>query len=150
MQSHEAMRLLIGGDSIPTARRLGVSSRLVQRWCEPNTDYSDQKAYNPLDRLEGAMEEAKRLKKSPREIYAPIRYLVQDEGIFIPLPKCQVSCESITLQMAKTMKEVGEAMAAAGKALEDMNLTPAERSQTMREMDQAIHELLTLAGMFHG
>lgn len=150
MESYEAMRLLVGGDSVAMAKRLGRSSSLIQKWCEPNTDFTASGAYNPLDRISGMMDEADRLGKSTKEILAPLRYLAADRGVFIPLPQTNCSSEQICLQTAKTIKEVGEALTEAGRALEDHQLTPNERRKVLKEMDEAVHELLTLEGMFRG
>ena len=140
----------MGGDSVAMAKRLGRSSSLIQKWCEPSTDFSDSGAYNPLDRINGMMDEAELLRKSSKDILAPIRYLSKGRGFFIPTPKITFSSNQIILQTAKTIKEVGEALTAAGMALEDNKLTPNERRQVLREMDEAIHELTLLEGMFRG
>ncbi|NOQ52481.1 MAG: hypothetical protein GQ578_09735 [Desulfuromonadaceae bacterium] len=151
MESYDAMRQLVGGDAREMAKRIGRSSSLIQKWCEPSNDYSDSGAYNPLDRLEGMMDEAEKLNKHPREIYAPIRYLSQDRGVFIPLPQNSCSIEQICDQTARVIKEVGEALSAAGALLEQKNLTPIARKRALKEIDEALHELATLQGMFrHG
>jgi len=51
MESHEALKLAVGTDAVKMAKRLGRSSSLVHKWCEPSTDFSDSGALNPLDRL---------------------------------------------------------------------------------------------------
>ncbi len=151
MESHEAMRLMVGGNAREMAKRIGRSVSLVQKWCEPSADFSDCGAYNPLDRIHAMLEEAKRLNKTPLEIYAPLRYLTEGHGVFIPLPQESCSIEQITIQTAKVIKEVGEALTAAGTALADQNLSPNERRLMMREIDEALHALATLQGMIrHG
>lgn len=132
------------------AKRLGRSSSLIQKWCEPSTDFTDSGAYNPLDRIQALIDEAKSLGKSPHEIFAPIRFLAKGNGVFIPLPQSNCTPEEITLQTARTMQRVGEALAEAGNALQDLKLTPNERRDVLKKMDRAVHDLLTLQGMFYG
>ena len=151
MESHEAMRLLVGGDAILMAKRIGRSSSLVQKWCEPSIDFTDSGAYNPLDRTNAMMEEAERLKKSTLEILAPVRYLATGRAMVIPIPKIQCNTANICRQTIRTIKEVGEALTEASKALEDDRLTPDERRQVLKEMDEALHALSKLQGMIrHG
>ena len=144
------MRQLVGGDSIAAAKRLGRSSSLIQKWCEPNTDFSDSGAYNPLDRISGMMEVAEQKGKTSLEILAPVRYLSKDRALVIPISKKPSCPEEICTQTAKTMKEFGEAIAVAADALQDNKLTPNERKTVLKEMDEALHALLTLEGMFRG
>ncbi len=61
--------------------------------------------------------------KADYSVHAPIRFLSKDRGVFIPFPENNCSAEQICLQTAKTIKEVGEALTAAGKALEDGSLS---------------------------
>ncbi len=147
MESHEAVRLLVGGDAVAMAKRLGLSVSLIHKWCEPSADFSDSGAYNPLDRICAMILEAGRLGKSAHEVYAPLRYLADGHGVFIPLPQKDCSCEQISLQASRVMKEVGEALTAAGQALQDVKLTPNDRRQILKEMDEAIHEMLMFQGM---
>lgn len=140
---------MVGRFAVDMAKRLVLSSRMIHKWCEPTEDYSDSGSFNPLDRLDSMMDEAQRLGQSAHEIYAPLRYLSDGRGVFIPLPKSSCSMSDITFQSAKTIKEFGDALTAAGTALEDDKLTPNERRTVLREMDEAIHEMLTLKGMFH-
>lgn len=151
MKSYEAMNLLVGGDAASHAKRLGLSPRMIYRWCEPNADYSDSGAYNPLDRTRAMMEEAERLGKSRLKILAPVRYLATDLAMVIPVPRIDCTTTEICLQTIKTIKEVGEVLTAAGKALEDNKLTPNEKRDVLKKMDAAFHALATLQGMFrHG
>ena len=149
MKSYEAMRLMVGGFAVDMAKRLVLSSRMIHKWCEPTEDYSDSGSLNPLDRLDSMMDEAQRLGQSALEIYAPIRYLCQGHGVFLPLPNHTCSTSDISKQTIKTIKEFGEALTRAAESLEDDKLTVSERKDVLREMDEAIHEMLTLKGMFH-
>jgi hypothetical protein len=149
VESNEAMRRLVAGDAIAMARVLGRSSSLVHKWCEPITDFSASGAFSPLDRLSMMMAEAQRLGRQPVDLYAPIRYLGQGHGVFLPLPKDTCSTNDISRQTVKTIKEFGEALTSAADALEDERLTPNERRKVLKEMDEAVHEMLTLRGLFH-
>lgn len=151
MESHEALRLLVGGDALAMAKRLGRSPSLMHKWCEPSLDFTDCGAYNPLDRIAAMMEEAIRLKKPSLQVYAPIRFLAEGHGVFIPLPKESCSIAQITIQTAKVIKEVGEALAVAGAALENQALSPNKRREIAKEVDEALHALATYQGMVnHG
>lgn len=150
MESYEAMRQLVGGDSVAMAKRLGRSSSLIQKWCEPNTDFTDSGAYNPLDRISGMMDEAELLGKSSLEVLAPVRHLATNRALVIPITKKQSQAEEINQQTAIAMKEFGEAIAVAAAALQDQKLSPYERKEVLKEMDEALHALLTLEGMFRG
>lgn len=140
----------MGGDSVAMAKRLGRSSSLVQKWCEPTTDFTDNGAYNPLDRIAGMMEVAEQNGKSSLEILAPVRYLASGRALVIPTTQNKSCPEEINIQTAKTMKEFGEAIAVAADALQDKKLSPNERKVVLKEMDEALHALLTLEGMFRG
>ena len=65
-------------------------------------------------------------------------------GIFIELPKISKSFSFISSQTAKVMRETADVIEAVGKALEDNQLTEDEKRTVVKEIDEAIEELLKL------
>lgn len=142
MESWEAIRLAVGTDNVKVAKRLGRSTSLIHKWCEPASDFSDSGALNPLDRLEMVMEVALREGRPARDALAPIYYLAQRfDGMFLPpVPKSLESAD-FARQLCKVMKETGEAVSEAAEALEDGVLSAIERRQTGKALHEAIAEL---------
>ena len=148
MESFEAMRLAVGGDAVKVAKRLGRSTSLVNKWCEPSADFSDSGALNPLDRLEMVIEVAEKQKRSACDSYAPIFFLAQRfGGMFFPPVKVQGNSLEFAKQLCRTVKEAGEAFAAAAEALEDGELSTFERRRISKELHEALAEMATFARM---
>lgn len=142
MESHEALRMAVGGHAVAIAKRLGRSSSLVHKWCEPSTDFTDSGALNPLDRIEIIVEAALREKQPTRDAFAPLFYLAcRFGGMFLPpVPRTIETCE-YSKRLCRAVKEAGEAFATAAEALEDDDLSPNERKKIAREVYEAIAEL---------
>lgn len=148
MESFEALRRAVAGDAVPMAKRLGTSSSLVHKWCEPHADYSESGTRNPLDRLEIIIETALRSGRAPRDAYAPIFFLADSfGGLFLPPVPRTIETSDYSKQLCRSIKEAGEAFSAMAKALEDDRLSQNERRAILREIYEAIAELSALAGM---
>ncbi len=64
--------------------------------------------------------------------------------VVIRLPEIEHKYTLITKQTAKVMRETADVIEAVGKALEDGQLTEAEKRTVVKEIDEAIEELLKL------
>lgn len=148
MESHEALRRSVGGDAIKVAKKLGRSSSIVHKWCEPSNDFSTSGSLNPLDRTEIIIETSLREGRVPRDAFAPIFYLAaRFGGLFLPpVPRTIETCD-YSKQLCRVIKEAGEAFSAAAGALEDDVLSPNERKKILKEIFEAIAELSTFARM---
>ncbi|WP_321367998.1 phage regulatory CII family protein [uncultured Desulfuromusa sp.] len=151
MESHEAMRLTVGTDALKVAKRLGRSTSLISKWCEPSTDFSDSGALNPLDRLEMTIEVALNEGRKSGEAFAPIYYLSQRfGGLFLPPVKHQVNTLEYSKQLCGAVKEAGEAFAAAAEALEDDVLSNNERRRISKELHEALAAMAAFARLVDG
>lgn len=142
MESFEALRLAVGGEAVMVAKRLGLSSSMVHKWCESSADFTDSGALNPLDRIEVMIEASLRNGRKHSEAFAPIFYLASRfEGLFLPPVPRTCETRDYGKQLCRAIKEAGEAFAAAASALEDDELSPNERKRISREVYEAIAEL---------
>ena len=64
--------------------------------------------------------------------------------VVIKLPKIDHQYSLISRQTAKVMRETADVIEAVGKALEDGKLTEPEKRTVVKEIDEAIEELLKL------
>lgn len=148
MESYEAIRRAVAGDAVAVAKRIGKSSSLVHKWCEPHSDFTDSGTRNPLDRIEIVIEAALRAGRAPRDAFAPIFFLAESfGGLFLPPVPRTIETSDYSKQLCKSIKEAGEAFSEVAKALEDDNLSPNERRAMLREIYEAIAELSALAGL---
>ncbi len=133
MKSYEAIAKAIAGETVKHAKRLGLSTSLVNKWQEPCVDFTDSGAYNPLDRLETIIAAALELKAS-REPLSPLHYLGQRfNQIIIPLPAVTVTNTEISKSLLKTIKEFGDLAQVAAKSLEDGIITTKEAEHIHKE-----------------
>ena len=72
--------------------------------------------------------------------HKPIKKLAELVG----LKAVEVNTCSLPTSLGKVMKEVGEAIAETSKALEDGVITEEERKSCLKEVNEAIEELLKL------
>lgn len=148
MESHEALKRAIGSKAVAFAKRLGCSSSLIYKWCEPSTDFTDSGAYNPIDRIEAVMDESLGLGRKPVDALAPLFRMAHRFGcvLFPPVPE---SCthKDISQQTCRTMKEVGEALSKVAEVLDDDKLSPDERRDALKELYEGVHELVRLTRM---
>jgi len=148
MESYEALRRCVAGDAVRVAKRLGRSTSLIHKWCEPSTDFSDSGTLNPLDRLEAIMEVAVAAGRPACDALAPIYYLAQQFGcIVLPPATTNASRNEYTGQLCQAVKEAGEAFATAASALEDGEISPNERRQLGKELHEALVALAAFARM---
>lgn len=132
MKSYEAIQKAIAGKTVDFARKLGVSTSLVNKWQEPSTDFTDSGALNPLDRIETIIEESQRQKNA--DAFAPLHYLAERFGlVIIGEVKGPVCLNDLTAELLSTSKEFGELAASASKALKDNRLTSAEIKTIKKE-----------------
>lgn len=142
MESYQAMRMVIGADTVLMAKRLGRSTSLLHKWSEPHTDFEQSGAMNPLDRLEILIETAQANGRADDEALAPAHWLAQrfDCLLLPPLPRHHDD-QVYTRWLCKAVKESGEAFSAAAEALADGKLTAYERRAVSKELHHAMASL---------
>lgn len=134
MKSHEAIQKAINGKTVEHAKRLGKSISLLSKWQEPNVDYTDSGAYNPLDRIEAIVETSLNHGNSFEAATAPIKYLEERFGIIgIVLSKNIPDMNEVSRELLETVQEFGQLAEAASKALADGHITPQEYIRIEKE-----------------
>ena len=134
MKSHEAIQIAINGKTVEHAKRLGKSISLLSKWQEPQGDYTDSGAYNPLDRIEAIVEKSLSLGNSFEDATAPIKYLEEKFGIIgIVLPKNPPCMNEMSQELLETIHEFGQLAEAASKALWDGKITSQEYLKIEKE-----------------
>ena len=119
MKSYEALQKCIAGDTVETAKELGLSTITVNKWQEPHTDFTDSGSFNPLDRINTIIHRSARLKKSPDVAYAPLYFLAEEHGhVCIPLPECKCMGD-LSKELHESIKEFGRLISVATEAMED-------------------------------
>ena len=132
MKSYEALQKAIKGKTVEFARKLGLSTILVNKWQEPSTDFTDSGALNPLDRIETVIEEA--IRQGHADAMAPLHYLAQRFNLVIVGDVNGPVClNELTKELLNTSKEFGELAAAASKALQDNKLRRDEIKAIKKE-----------------
>jgi len=143
MKSFEALQAAINGRTVEHARRLGLSTSMVNKWQEPHTDFTDSGAYNPLDRIETVVETALDTGMSFEQATTPIQYLNERFGIIgIALPAVP-EVGGLSNELLKAIKEFGELAEAASKSLEDGKITAKEYALIEKEGWELIRQVTT-------
>lgn len=151
MESYQAMRMLIGGDTVALAKRLNRSTSLLHKWGEPHTDYEQSGAMNPLDRLEIMIEFARGAGRTDDEALAPIHWLANRFDCLVLPPSPRHHDDQVYARwLCRAVKEAGEAFAAAADALADGKLTTHERRRVSRELHHAISAMASFARLVEG
>lgn len=144
MESHEALQEAIGGKTIEHAKRLGVSTILVNKWKEPHKDFTDSGAYNPLDRIETIVETALRLGVKRETAFQPIHYLAMKFGLIcIPLPSV-TEHQGVTSELVGAIKEFSDLAQAVSMAMSDMRISEIEAKKIEQEGAEALRAITTL------
>jgi len=139
---------MVGEHHEEIAKAIHRSANLVYRWTLPTTDYTDSGAFNDLDRIENGMRRALELEVPHVDALAPIHYLaLKFGGRFLPPVPHACGFKDLSRQLTRAMKETSEAFAIAAEALEDHELTPAERRRIIKETYEGIHELSQIISM---
>ena len=134
MKSYEAIESAVNRKTNEHAKTLHLSSSLVHKWTEPEADYTDSGALNPLDRIETVIQTSLNLGNPPDAAYAPIQYLAERFGqIVIPSPKHQPCTSELSKELIKTIKEFSDLARAASVALGDDNISKADVRDIERE-----------------
>ena len=142
MKSYEALNRAISRQTVEHAKRLHVSTSLVNKWQEPSTDYNDSGAYNPLDRIETVIETALSLGIAPEDALAPIHFLAERFGqIVIPIPTIEAPATAASAELLKTIKEFGDLASESSKALQDGKISWREYDRINREAWELIRQV---------
>lgn len=140
MKSFEAIQTAIKGKTVEFARKLGLSTSLVNKWQEPCTDFTDSGALNPLDRIETIIEESQR--QGNPDAMAPILYLAERFNLsIIPIPKENNCLSKISQELLKTIKEFGDLAKASSQALQDGRITVKEAKAIDTEVWKLIRQV---------
>lgn len=127
MKSHEAMKLCLGRHIAQIARRLHVSKFTLYKWSEPSEDFTDSGSFNPLDRLEFAIESSMALGAGAQDALAPVRYLEERFGLVgIPLKLTCICPEDLSRELMRSVRDFGRLIDTAGKALADGQISKSE------------------------
>lgn len=116
MNSYEALAKTINRHTVRIARRLRLSTNMVNKWQEPSTDFTDSGALNPLDRIEEIIDEA--LKLNPQDAFTPIYWLAEQFNlIVISAPDSPTGISELTEELLKTINEFSDLTKASSMAL---------------------------------
>lgn len=145
MRSHEALQAAISGKTVEHARKLGLSTGLINKWQEPHTDYTDSGAYNPLDRIETIIETSLALGNPPERAFAPINYLAERFGLItVPVPASAQNCKTVIHEFLKCSKEFGDIARETEGAMKDNVLGKAEAARIEKEAWELIRQTALL------
>ena len=148
MESWQALKLAIGGETVRHAKRLKLSSSMVSKWQEPANDFTDCGALNPLDRVEEVVATALELERPEVDALAPIYYLANRfRGVFLPPAPRMMHHSELGQRLCASIREFGEFASEMSAGLEDGRLSPAERRRVAKEGHEAIHAIAELIRM---
>ncbi len=122
MQSYESLKRSIAGKTVEHARRLGLSTGLLNKWQEPSADPSDSGAYNPLDRIETIIQTALDLGIDRDAALSPIYYLNVRFGVNAPPDEAE-TIDDLSLELVATIREMGHLTTVASEALAEREIT---------------------------
>lgn len=148
MESWEALKRAIGGETVRHAKRLRLSTSIVNKWQEPSSDFTDSGALNPLDRIEEVVAKALELGRDPRDAFAPLYYLAQRfHGVFLPPVARSARDAELGRRLCETIKEFGDFAGEMSTGLMDGRLSPSERRRAAKEGHEAIHAIAEIIRM---
>jgi hypothetical protein len=138
MKSYEALQKCIAGDTVETAKELGLATVTVNKWMEPHTDFTDSGSFNPLDRINTIIHRGVRLRKSADVAYAPLYFIAEEHGhVCIPLPECK-RIEDLNRELHESIREFGHMITAASQALQNGRITKNE----FKRIEMEGHDLI--------
>jgi hypothetical protein len=145
MKSHEALATAINRSTPDHAKVMHLSTSSVNKWQEPNSDFSDSGSHNPLDRVESIMETSLKLGNPADVALSPVFYLAAKFN-FVPLllPSVPPNLSDLSKQLNHLVKDFGDLLETSASALEDGRVTPDER----RSMDKCAQHLLSALGVY--
>jgi hypothetical protein len=145
MQSYEALQKAIAGHTADHAKRLGLSTILLNKWQEPHVDYTDSGAYNPLDRIEAIIEKSLELGIPPDDAFAPIYFLSQQFNLItIHIPEeIKEGQKEIYMELSKCIKEFSDMTGEVSKALEDGRIDKLEYKRIEKETWELVQQAIS-------
>jgi len=152
MKSHEAIQRSIASKTVEHAKRLRMSTSMVNKWQEPSADFTDSGALNPLDRIEIVMETAISLGTPREEALAPIQYLAERFNIItIPVPKkTSIAMEALSKELLRAITEFGELSQEASKSMCDDRITRREADRIEKEAWDLIRQVAVFIRTVNG
>ena len=143
MHSHEALQRAIHGSTVQFAKRLGLSTSLVNKWQEPTNDWTDSGVYNPLDRIEAVVEMALSQGRDEKDALAPIHYLARRFGLIsIKIPEYNKNdLGDLTHELMDTITEFGQLTEATSAAIADGRISCNEAKRIEKEAWELIHQV---------
>lgn len=143
MKSYEAIQTAIGGKTVEHAKRLGLSTSLVNKWQEPSTDFTDSGAFNPLDRIETIMETALINGSSKKASFTPLQYLAERfNHICIPIPEQKGDLKEISDELLRLISEFGDVTKETAEAMVEDGINRNECRRIQKEVWELIRQAL--------
>ena len=135
-KSYEIIQDTILRDGEEVARNCGLSISLIRKWKEPNGDYTDSGAYNPLDRIVCIIETIKKI--APERAFLPLKWLAEHFGfVLVPLPQRQKGLKDVQTHLMGSIKRFGSLVDKSIDAVDDGIITKEEA----RDVTAAGYEL---------
>lgn len=133
MKSYEALQKCIAGDTVETAKELGLATVTINKWMEPHLDFTDSGSYNPLDRINTIINRSVRLGKPADSAYIPLYYLAEEhKHVCIPLPEYKC-LNDLNKELHESIIAFGHMIAAASEAMTGGRISKIEYQQIEEE-----------------
>lgn len=127
MNTFDAIKRAIAGETLIHSKALHLSVSSVNKWQEPSKDFDDSGSYNPLDRTETIIETSIKLGTPREDALAPIQYLASVFNcLLIPLPNETPTLKNMHTELAALVKEFGHLMERSADAMADGRITADE------------------------
>lgn len=144
METYLSLKKCINGDTVGTAKELGLSTITVNKWQEPHTDFTDSGSYNPLDRINTIIHRSVRKKNPPELAYAPLYALAMEHGfVCIALPRV-ADHDKVNVELIKSIKEFADLAGETSEALQDGRISPDDARKIETEGNEALRAITTL------
>lgn len=144
METYLSLKKCINGDTVGTAKELGLSTITVNKWQEPHTDFTDSGSYNPLDRINTIIHRSVRKKNPPDRAYAPLYCLALEHGfVCITLPRAN-DHDMVNIELVKSIKEFADLAGETSEALKDGRISLDDARKIEIEGNEALRAITTL------
>jgi hypothetical protein len=135
MKSWDAMKAMVGKNVDEMAQVFRKSTSLIYKWTQPNGDYGDSGALNPIDKLAMGITAAMGLGVSKADATAPIQCLANIfDMVVIEIPKALSTPKEVTEELSKVIAEFSDLTAETAKALDDGRISGKEYERIHNEV----------------
>jgi len=142
--SWEAEKAVIDGDVVGVARAFRVTTSMVYKWQEANTDFTDSGTINHIDKIDMLIDMAIARGSSPQNCFAPLYHFANryDHCCF-PLVKKHACTGDLIKDLTRTIGEFGELTTAFSFAFdEDQKIDRKEAEKIKKEGWDLINQIL--------